>query len=159
MIHFSTEDKLSPLKKWSALPFICNFSENECNKFNCWDLKLSNNVNTVHVAAIIRKLQQQEKVFEYLCTHPKRDLLPQWRQVGGGGAIGKGGLRFGGVLKKIWKCFQKCMTFQYLRPSVGCSNTFGGKCTWGAWTNFLRSFQANFLYFKSTNSKASKASS
>ncbi len=35
MILFSTVDKLTALTKWPALPFICNFSENECNKFNC----------------------------------------------------------------------------------------------------------------------------
>ncbi len=77
MILFRTEDKLTALKKWPVLPFISNFSENECNKFNCSDFKLSNDVNTIYVAAILRKLQQQEKVFKYLCTPPKRDLLPQ----------------------------------------------------------------------------------
>ena len=96
MILFSTVDKLTALTKWPVLPFICNFSENECNKFNCWDFKLSNNVNTVHVAAILRKLQQQEKVFECLCTPPKRDLLPRWHQVSGGRATRGGGHQEGG---------------------------------------------------------------
>ncbi len=91
MILFSTVGKLTAWTKWPALPFIRNFFENEVNKFNCQDFKLSNDVNAVHVAAILRKLQQQEKVFEYLCTPPKRDLLPQWRQVGGGRATGGGG--------------------------------------------------------------------
>ncbi len=71
MILCSTVDKSTVLKKWPVLPFICNFSENESNKFNCWDFKLSNDVNTVHVAAILRKLQQQEKVFKYFCTPQK----------------------------------------------------------------------------------------
>ncbi len=35
MILFSTVDKLIALTKWSVLPFTHNFSENECNKFNC----------------------------------------------------------------------------------------------------------------------------
>ena len=35
MILFSTVDKLTALTKWPVLPFICNFSENEFNKFNC----------------------------------------------------------------------------------------------------------------------------
>ncbi len=72
MILFSTVDKLTALTKWPALRFMfLPFAENECNKFNCLRLtfKLSNGVNTVHVAAILRKLQQQEKVFEY-CTPP-----------------------------------------------------------------------------------------
>ncbi len=112
----------------ASAAFLCNFSENECNKFNCWDFKLSNNVNTVHVAAVLRKLRQQEKVFKYLCTPPKRDLLSWRRQVGGGEAW-RGGCSPPAV-KKIWKSFQKRMTIQYFRPSDWCSNTFGGKCTW-----------------------------
>ena len=92
------------------------------HKFNWWNFKFSNDVNTVHVAAILKKLQQEEKVFKYLCTPWKRDLLRQWQQVVGGRATGGGA-------QKIWKCFQKRMTFQYFSPSDGCSNTFGGKCT------------------------------
>ena len=96
MVLFGTEDKLTAVTNWPAPPSICNLSENECNKFNCWDLRLSNDVNTVHVAALLRKLQQQEKVSEYLCTPPKRDLLLWWQQVGGAGATGRWGLK-GGV--------------------------------------------------------------
>ena len=110
----------------ASAAFLCNFSENECNKFNCWDFKLSNDANTVHVAAILRKLQQQEKVFKYLCTPPKRDLL-SWRWQVGGGEAWRGGCSPPAV-KKIWKSFQKRTIFQHFRPSDRCSNTFGGKC-------------------------------
>ncbi len=137
MILLSTVDKLTALTKWPALPFICNFSENECNKFNCWDFKLSNDENTVHVAAILRKLQQQEKVSEHLCTPPKRDLLPRWQQVCSGGATGGGEVWGGGQVwrdfplkrsKKNWKCFQKRTTFQCFRPPDGCSNAYERNC-------------------------------
>ncbi len=51
---------------------------------------------------------------------------------GGWGLEGgpEGGLEGGPLewLKKIEKYSPKRTTFQYFRPSDGCSNTFGGKC-------------------------------
>ncbi len=96
MILFSTEDKLTALTKWPALPFTSNFYEKECNKFNCWDFELSNNVNTVHVAATLRKLKQQEKVFKYLksksqkgtCCHRGSRWVVEEPQEGGWGLEG-----------------------------------------------------------------------
>ncbi len=82
MILFSVVDELTTLTKWPVLPFTHSFSENECNKFNCWDFKLSSDVNTVHSAAISRKLQQQEKVLEYLGTPPKKGLAAMVAAVG-----------------------------------------------------------------------------
>ncbi len=117
-ILFSTVDQLTALTKWPALPFICNFCENKCNKFNCWDFKLSNDVNTVHVAAIWRKLQQQEKVSEYLCTPPKRDLLPRWQSH-------RVCVCSPWVVKNASK---NACHFSIFVPLTGVQILFGGKC-------------------------------
>ncbi len=57
----------------------------------------------------IKKAIAAGKVHEYLCAHPKRDLL-QRRQVRGGRAVG-GDLRCvcvqSGCQDNFWKCFKK----------------------------------------------------
>ncbi len=103
MILFRTEDKLTALTKWPVLPFISNFSENECNKFNCSDFKLSNDVNTC--SSNIKEVTAAGKSVRILMHTPKKGLVAMmvagggWRSHRGGGVRSGGGCSPGAVKK------------------------------------------------------------